>query len=631
MTDDGAGERAMRTAVVKGFVALFGVLGGLMWHPQAGHALELHLDNGEVYRVEQVVYHEGVLAGESAVSRLTMPRERLRFVAWDSVPSDVGDPATRILLADGSLLTGWAREIRGDQVIAETPYGTLVLNDVKQIRSVGFVATPLGSREAGLPPTFEFHLEDGSLVRGELLGYDGSTFVVATPHGQLQVSTAKVAFFRSYVVEGRIQAGWLYFSNGDRLRGRLRAARADQWLIDVSGGHLIVHQPGMIAAVGVTGIIRPSQLPRLGQGQHGQGGPARLRPAIVSRIELPRLVGAITISPDGKRAYVAASGGVSVIDLVRKEKVSHIEIGGARALALSPDGSRLYVAGHGNWHDGRFAAFDLQSGRELASIRFPRPAYSLAVAPDGRFAYVSLAGEYGPEIIDLDRMQHVGRLRYSTSNPVAISADGQVIVAPGSDVGTWTLDVWQDVDPYVPSDPVARIRLTRFRGHSNREPHPIAIAPDGRFAYVGSGWASFVAVDLERKEEAYEVDVPPVDAIALSPDGRYAYLTSQSLDIVAILDLQQRAWVNTVRVKAPIDLAVNPRDGVVWVTTSQGLVGISPGVEVRVPDLVVRWNGPPLAGVVTFLSNAYLLVVNEDGEHRLPLSEVKAIHLAQPR
>lgn len=72
---------------------------------------------------------------------------------------------------------------------------------------------------------------------------------------------------------------------------------------------------------------------------------------VVARITLPAAdpipgdrSGDFAIAPDARRAYVATSAGLVVVDLVTNTVTGLIDVGGsARRLALLPDGSRLFV------------------------------------------------------------------------------------------------------------------------------------------------------------------------------------------------------------------------------------------------------------------------------------------------
>ncbi len=96
----------------------------------------------------------------------------------------------------------------------------------------------------------------------------------------------------------------------------------------------------------------------------------------------------IVVTRDGRAAYVSGSGasGVSVIDTATDRVAQTLEVGkGPQGLALTPDGKSVLVAVNG---EDRIAVVDTATRAITATIAIPKP-HTIAVTPDGRFAYVA--------------------------------------------------------------------------------------------------------------------------------------------------------------------------------------------------------------------------------------------------
>jgi YVTN family beta-propeller protein len=104
----------------------------------------------------------------------------------------------------------------------------------------------------------------------------------------------------------------------------------------------------------------------------------------------------IATTPDGSKAYVgSANGVVDVLDLATFTWSGSIVVGGpyqdsVNGLSVSPDGSRVFAL----W--GNLVAIDTATDTVVASIYAGNTPTSMALSPDGRFAYVASAFGYGP-------------------------------------------------------------------------------------------------------------------------------------------------------------------------------------------------------------------------------------------
>jgi len=112
----------------------------------------------------------------------------------------------------------------------------------------------------------------------------------------------------------------------------------------------------------------------------------------------------VAITPDGKRAYVAAGGIIDVIDTDTNRVIHTIsDIDNPIGIAITPDGTRAYVANGA----GTVSVVDTGTDTIIATIpildRFGLPAFGLSaivITPDGTRAYVVSSNTGQIDVID---------------------------------------------------------------------------------------------------------------------------------------------------------------------------------------------------------------------------------------
>ena len=213
--------------------------------------------------------------------------------------------------------------------------------------------------------------------------------------------------------------------------------------------------------------------------------------SVEQRISIPGSAGAVAITPDGGRAYVASfvGGQVAVVDLVAARVATSLPVRvglGGEGVVVAPDGSRVYVAGSGpDYTSGRVHVIDARSNAVVATVDVGDERASLAVAPDGRFLYVASYERNTVSIVD------------TASNTVAS-------VVP---IG--------------------------------QNPKDVAVGPEGRFVYVANGSATTLSViDTGAGNAVRTVTVGSgPDGVAITPDGRRAYVTNFTSSDLSIVDV----------------------------------------------------------------------------------------------
>jgi DNA-binding beta-propeller fold protein YncE len=263
----------------------------------------------------------------------------------------------------------------------------------------------------------------------------------------------------------------------------------------------------------------------------------------------------ITVSPDGKSAYVTNLGGglgippghtvsqysINVATGALSPKAPSTVATGTSptSIALTPDGKSAYVI---NEDDNSISQFNvdpptgslLPQSPSVATASLP---FDIAVSPDGKSAYVT--NDNGPSAVisqyNIDPM--TGGL--SPKSPATVLATGSVpfaiVVAPngksayvtnlGGGISQYDIDsVTGSLSPKSPA-----IIATGFG------PEGVALTPDGKNAYVSNGDNTISQYSIDALTGALAPKTPAIVAaegtggIAVSPDGKSVYVTNSDV------------------------------------------------------------------------------------------------------
>jgi YVTN family beta-propeller protein len=273
----------------------------------------------------------------------------------------------------------------------------------------------------------------------------------------------------------------------------------------------------------------------------------------------------VAISPDGKKAYVANSGGttLSIINTKSNTVVGVIDgFDGPSGIAITPCGKFAYVnnyghsGGAGSENGTTVSVVNLKTKTIIATIEVDRAPAALAMSPCGKFVYCIcyVNGNQGTGTMDIIKTKNntVVDIVHGFFGPfsIAITPDGEYayITNFGSNnfapFGTTVSVVRLHHDPEI----VSTIDLAI-------QPSGIAITPNGRFAYVsnyntlyaGSNFTKLTAgegsvniIDLDTNKV-----IPPTIAVGqspnqvtISPNGKFAYVTNFTSNIVDVIQLK---------------------------------------------------------------------------------------------
>jgi DNA-binding beta-propeller fold protein YncE len=195
---------------------------------------------------------------------------------------------------------------------------------------------------------------------------------------------------------------------------------------------------------------------------------------------------------------------------------------GADALAVSPNGRTLYAA---NWDEegdsGGITVVNLASGRAGKRIGIGGPAVKLVMTPGGRALYALVELDD-----DSDRLVRVGLATLLADEQIVFSYGAEdMVAAPAGSMLYVLAGTSRDSMAVIPVD--ADSGQERKAIPVPADSRSIAISPDGRTLYIGTGNADgkgpgeVIAVDSSSGDAGKPVRFPhAVIGLEVSADGR---------------------------------------------------------------------------------------------------------------
>lgn len=214
-------------------------------------------------------------------------------------------------------------------------------------------------------------------------------------------------------------------------------------------------------------------------------------------------------------------------------------------VAVAPDGREAYVTGR---TANEVAVVDLVRGEVKAQIGGVREPAGLALAADGSTLYVASYGSNAVVAIDMAAGKQEGKIPVgSRPSGLVLSPDGKrlyVCNRMSNDVSAVDLDTQKEL---------ARIPAVR-------EPCHAAVTPDGGLLLVANLLplgrnddpklaAQISLIDTEKLEPAGTIRLPTgctdVGQVCCSPDGKWAYVVSVLARFLVPPTQIARGWINT--------------------------------------------------------------------------------------
>lgn len=204
---------------------------------------------------------------------------------------------------------------------------------------------------------------------------------------------------------------------------------------------------------------------------------------------------------------------ISFSQLVSKE---------AWTVAVSPDGKYAYVGMEGT---GGVECFDIESGELISSIS-TSSVYNMKVSSDGETLYV-LASSGSVTIIDLtinEIVQIIPNVSSFLSTGIYLSYDDEFLIVSGYN-GVVKMNI-SDFSVEILTDEVGE----RFN---------VAITCDNKLALVSEYSGTIEVYDLDQNNLVRTIDVDSKPStIVMSPDQRFAYISLPIEEKIAKLNLQ---------------------------------------------------------------------------------------------
>jgi YVTN family beta-propeller protein len=240
------------------------------------------------------------------------------------------------------------------------------------------------------------------------------------------------------------------------------------------------------------------------------------------------VTGNIAAAQDGRSLYVS-SGAISVVDTATNLVTSTVPVEGAGRIALAPDGRFAYVASYASasrtWG---IAIVDMVNRSIVATI--PTQATSLAgpaVSPDGQFVYLA----------DRNRST-VSVIATATNSIVASFPVGESCPAFGPNYPSDIAFTPDAATAYVTNEQSATVSVIDTGSNTmtknmlvHQNPGSIVVTPDGTKAYVGvccfNNPHQLDVIDTGLNRVTNTVDLPATSSsLAITPDGRLLYASS---------------------------------------------------------------------------------------------------------
>jgi len=225
---------------------------------------------------------------------------------------------------------------------------------------------------------------------------------------------------------------------------------------------------------------------------------------------------------------------------------AHTEYLSPSAIVADNDGKTLYIAEE---TANQIAVFDVAGGKVKKVIPLPGRPSGLALAPNGRTLYVTIAAANGSvQVVDLKTGKSVSEIKagHTPTAPV-VSPDGKTLYVCNRFNGN--VAIYDIASKGI----AARVKVAR-------EPFAAAVTPDGKSVFVthllpgGAADRDYVAaevsiIDTASKKLAKRINLPngstSLRDVCISPDGKFAYVTHILARYQLPTTQLERGWMNT--------------------------------------------------------------------------------------
>ncbi|HEY8560925.1 MAG TPA: cytochrome D1 domain-containing protein [Pyrinomonadaceae bacterium] len=251
----------------------------------------------------------------------------------------------------------------------------------------------------------------------------------------------------------------------------------------------------------------------------------------------------LRISPDRRRAYVAAGRTITVVDLKNRKVKANFDLGeySAHDIRVSRDGKRIWAACAGR---ESILELDSETGKTLRTYKTnQKGSWFVEITPDERKIYTPNLEGKSVSVVD----RGTGEVKVipfeSPVYGIDITPDGKQVWVSGGDLG---------VIDTVTDEVIARVKT------SEAETGRLRLTPDGRRAVIALS-KKLVIYDVKTRRLIGEIELGAAPKVmTVSGDGRRAFLTNPEDSSATVVDIVAGKRMTTFRTgRKP--------DGIGWV------------------------------------------------------------------
>jgi YVTN family beta-propeller protein len=256
----------------------------------------------------------------------------------------------------------------------------------------------------------------------------------------------------------------------------------------------------------------------------------------------------LAITPDGNTLYVAnqlSPGTVSVLSTGTGSVIQTLAVGNyPTGVAITPNGQQVYVT---NNADGTVSVIDTATNQVLPNpINVSGAPYAAVFLPDGKEAYI--ANQAGSSFLSLIDTATEGVLSSTVAAGEIFFSNGLAISPNGTNL--YVSDEWNYIDVVntVSKRLIREMLFGPISGYAASA--AVAVTPSGTYAYAPIFFNSANSANSDVGNTVVTLDTTtgkvvgkPItvgnypNAIAIAPNGRHAYVSNRNDNTVSVIDV----------------------------------------------------------------------------------------------